>query len=155
MSTYMKLLVCIAISCLVLPTTYSQRGAESKLPPYSLSEMKVVPYSQRTNTFLKEVSDDEEFWNELNLSLFVTVQISGKAGSYSSDRQVEVTAYEGEKLILRRVSPLGVIDEKTGKYYVPVWLYGSFCQPVKIKAKLLGQSESSSINRSFNFHCGE
>jgi hypothetical protein len=117
--------------------------------------MKVVPYSQRTNTFLKEVSDDEEFWNELNLSLFVTVQISGKAGSYSSDRQVEVTAYEGEKLILRRVSPLGVIDEKTGKYYVPVWLYGSFCQPVKIKAKLLGQSESSSINRSFNFHCGE
>jgi len=145
------LIVFLSVAC------SGQSRPIEELPSYRLGEIKIVPYSQRTNTFLEEIRDDRksEFWNELNLSLFVSVEVSGKAGSYSSDRRVEVTAYEGGRQILRRVARIGVIDENTGKYYVPVWLYGPFCLPVTIRAKLLGQQSTSQLERNLTFECGE
>ena len=87
----------IVLLALLSVITLGQSRSVNTLPPYQLAEMRIVPYSQRTNTFLAEVKNDKgaEFWNELNLSLFVTIQVSGQAGSYSSNRQVEFTAYEG------------------------------------------------------------
>lgn len=128
-----------------------------KVLPYSLSNIEVTIYSQRQNKFLSKVENDgkDEFWNEMNLSLFVAVEVSGERGSYISNRKVEVSAFEGKKLILKRVSDLGVIDEATGKYYVPIWLYGPFCQEVVIKARIIGQNEFSTIKRKLNFQCGE
>src|SRR6266851_4357398 len=119
-------------------------------PPYQLTAMKVVPFSQRTSLFLAEIKKDSDFsgWNDLNLSLFVTIQVTGRAGSYSSKRKVEITAYENGRLILKRLSKLGVLDEDTGKYYIPVWLYGPFCRKVTIKARLIGQPQSSSLQRT-------
>src|SRR3954468_8092911 len=71
-------------------------------PPYQLTAMKVVPFSQRTNLFLDEIKNDNDFfaWNQLNLSLFVTIEVAGRAGSYNSQRKVEITAYEDGDVIL-------------------------------------------------------
>ncbi len=126
-------------------------------PPYQLTAMKVVPFSQRTSLFLAEIKKDSDFsaWNELNLSLFVTIQVTGRAGSYSSKRKVEITACENDRVILKRLSELGVLDEDTGKYYIPVWLYGPFCRKVTIKARLVGQPQVSSLQRVLDFQCGE
>ena len=126
-------------------------------PPYQLTAMKVVPFSQRTSLFLAEIKKDSDFsaWNELNLSLFVTIQVTGRAGSYSSKRKVEITAYDDRHVILKRLSELGVLDEDTGKYYIPVWLYGPFCRKVTIKARLIGQPQASSLQRNLDFQCGE
>ena len=119
--------------------------------------MKVVPFSQRTNSFLPEITNDRDFsaWNELNLSLFVTIQVTGRVGSYSPKRKVEITAYKDGRVFLKRISELGVLDEGTGKYYIPVWLYGPFCRKVTIKARLVGQQEGSSLQRTLDFQCGE
>src|SRR3712207_6334749 len=87
----------LTLAAFLSASTFGQTSTGSGLPPYQLTEMKVVPYSQRTNTFLEEVKDGKGtgFWNELNLSLLVTIQVSGRAGSYSPDRRVEITAHEG------------------------------------------------------------
>lgn len=146
-------------SALIFPSqvVYGQNKETKNVLPYSLSNIEVTLYSQRQNKFLSKVENDgkDEFWNELNLSLFVAIEISGKQGSYISNRKVEVSAFEGKKLILKRVSDLGVIDEATGKYYVPIWLYGSFCQKVIIKARIIGQNKISTAERKLNFQCGE
>lgn len=157
MFSFANYLTLLFFSILLGSVACGQRGPAPALPPYKLSEMKVVPYSHRTNTLLAEIPENRtgELWNELNLSLFVTVQVSGKAGSYSSNRSVEVTAYEANKLILKRIARIGVIDEESGRYYIPVWLYGPFCRPVRIKARLLGQREPSTLSRTIPFQCGE
>ena len=124
-------------------------------PPYQLTEIKVVPFSQTTNSFRAAIKKDFSGWNSLNISLLVTVEVSGNGGTYASHRNVEIVAYEGRHVITRRVGSIGVLDESTGKYYVPLWLYGPFCQPVTIKARLTGQRQTSTLKRIVDFACGE
>src|SRR5260370_37139083 len=115
--------------------------------------MKVVALRQRTSLFLGEIKKDSDLsaWNELNLSLFVTIQVTGPAGSYSSKRKVEITACENRRVILKRLSELGVLNEDTGKYYIPVWLYGPFCRKVTIKDRLIAQPQLSSLHSVLDF----
>ena len=156
LTTRTKALNCAFLLVLISALVHGQTILRDP-PPYQLTEMKIVPFSQRTNSFLAEIKNDAAFsgWNDLNLSLFVTIEVSGKAGSYGSRRNVEVVAYEGRRLIVKRVGHIGVLDESTGKYFVPVWLYGSFCQPVTIKARLIGQTRSATLQRKIDFQCGE
>ena len=144
-----------AISILVVGLNILAQ-AKISTPSYKIARLKIQTFNPVFDIFSEDISDkkDNEFWNAINLSLFVTVEVSGKAGSYVSERRVEVTAYEGRKLILRRVTNLGVINN-SGMYYVPVWLYGGFCQSVTIKARFLGQRQASVIKKSIFFHCGE
>lgn len=124
---------------------------------YKLTTMNIVPYKQSAGSFLPEIKNDREYWslNELDLSLFVTIEVTGRKGSYSPKRKVEITAYKGGRLFQKRVADLGVLDEATGKYFVPLWLYGPFCQKITIKARLLGQPQSSTLQRTLSFNCGE
>src|SRR5262245_39519764 len=52
---------------------------------YKLTAMNIVPYKQSTGSFLPEIKNDREYWslNELDLSLFVTIEVTGSKGSYS------------------------------------------------------------------------
>src|SRR4026208_2160945 len=98
------------LSLLALPV-YGQAGGEVT-PPYKLTEIKIRPYDQSTNSLRDDIRNDkDDLWNELDLSLLVTIAISGKAGSYSSGRKVEVIAYEGSRVVLKRVVGLGVLSE--------------------------------------------
>ena len=119
--------------------------------------MNIVPYKHSAGSFLPEIKNDREYWglNELDLSLFVTIEVSGRKGSYSPKRKVEITVYKGGRLFQKRVGDLGVLDEATGKYFVPLWLYGPFCQKITIKARLLGQPQASTLQRTLSFDCGE
>jgi len=152
-----RLFVAIALLSLISLSANGQSQSDANLPPYKLSAMKVVPYSQTSNSFLDEIKTDKDadFWNDLDLSLFATIEVTGKPGSYTPNRKVEIVAYAGNRLLLKRVAELGVIGESTGKYYVPVWLYGSFCQPVTIRARLIGQKPTPTLQRKLTFMCGE
>jgi hypothetical protein len=134
-------------------------GAQTLSEPsaYKLTAMNIVPYKHSVGSFLPEIKNDREYWglNELDLSLFVTIEVSGRKGSYSPKRKVEITAYKGGRLFQKRVADLGVLDEEKGKYFVPLWLYGPFCQKITIKARLLGQPQASALQRTLSFDCGE
>lgn len=124
---------------------------------YKLTAMNIVPYKQSAGSFLPEIKNDREYWslNELDLSLFVTIEVTGSKGSYSPKRKVEITAYKDGRLFQKRVGDLGVLNDGSGKYFVPLWLYGPFCEKLTIKARLLGQAKASSLQRTLSFNCGE
>jgi hypothetical protein len=129
------------ISVLLCVTTSGQTAA----PPYRFTTIRVVSYDQETNTFSEPLANNSNFLNALNLSFFVVVEVSGKAGSYSPERRVGVTVTAGNRQVIKRVTDVGILNEQTGKYYVPIWIYGSFCENVLIKARLLGQRQASPL----------
>jgi hypothetical protein len=88
------------------------------------------------------------------MSLLATIELTGPAEEFAPNRKVQIRVTEGKKVILTRLALPGVMSE-TGKYYVPVWIYGALCDIVKITASVTGQTKKSSRTRTVNFHCGE
>jgi hypothetical protein len=133
---------------------YGQKRKAAASSPSKITGMKVIPYNRNDDTFSDDIADSkDERLNELDLSFLVKVEVSGKAGEYA-DRNVEVTVREGNKLLLSRVTMLGIFNEQ-GKYYVPVWIYGPLCQPTTIQATVQGQRPASTIRKILKFQCGE
>ena len=149
--TLTRLLLVVLVSSCLHAQTVPEPSA------YKLTAMNIVPYKQSAGSFLPEIKNDREYWslNQLDLSLFVTIEVSGRKGSYSPKRKVEITAYKAGRLFQNRVADLGLLDDETGKYFVPLWLYGPFCQKITIKARLLGQPQPSALQRTLSFDCGE
>jgi hypothetical protein len=142
------LITCAAVS-------YGQkRGAAAAASPSKITGIKVIPYDRTSDTFSDDIVDSkEERLNELDLSFLVKIEVSGKAGEYAG-RNVEVTVREGNKLLLSRITMLGIFNEQ-GKHYVPVWIYGPLCQPTTIQATVQGQRPASTIRKTLKFQCGE
>jgi hypothetical protein len=133
---------------------YGQGRKAAASPPSKITGMKVIPYNRNDDSFSEDIAGSkEERLNELDLSFLVKIEVSGKAGDYAG-RNVEITVREGNKLILSRVTMLGIFNDK-GKYYVPVWIYGPLCQPTTIQATVQGQRPASTIKRTLQFQCGE
>lgn len=122
--------------------------------PFKITELKVVNYNQYNHVF-KDVSEEEnlEYWNALGTSVVVSAIVSAKPNTYVSGRRVEFKVYEGKKLIRTHSGEIGYF--RSDNYYVPIMLYGPFCQPLTIKARIIGQRQISTISRTLNFACGE
>lgn len=131
-------------------------NAQKASPDYKISAIKIVPYEQNTGQFEDEITagSDTNFFNELGKGLFVTVEVSGKAGSYEAKRNVEITVMEGKKLKLKKVLMMGILNQ-SGKYYLPIFLEPAMCDEVKITAKITGQKTPSITTRKVAFMCGE
>jgi len=107
-----------------------------------------------SDTFSADMADsDQTLFNDLDISLLVKVEVSGKAGDFAS-RNVEITARQGNKLILNRNAGVGIFNEN-GKYYVTAWVYRPLCQDTTIQARLLGQGRPSVIKKTISANCGE
>jgi hypothetical protein len=96
---------------------------------------------------------EHSLFNDLDISLLVKVEVSGKAGEYS-DRNVEIIARQGNKVILSRTAMVGIFNEN-GKYYVTAWINNPLCQDTVIQARLLGQRQPSVIKKTVTANCGE
>ncbi len=127
-----------------------------KAPDYKLSKIKIVPFDETEGKFLDEILPDSErsFFNDLSISLFVTFEISGEAGSFEAGRNINISVTEGKKTKFQKSEQIGLIGEG-GKYFVPVFLYGSMCDEIKITARLSGQKTTSTLMRTVPFLCGE
>src|SRR5438477_10042733 len=95
-------------------------------PPYRLGQITVVGYDPRTNQLISDLSDHS--WNQLDLSLLAAVEVVGQPGSNARSRFVRVIVTVGGKIKLRERRGLGVLDVSSGRYYIPVWLSGPFCE---------------------------
>ena len=133
---------------------FAQKPA--KAPAYKITNIKIVPFDSQTGNFEEELTTNStrSFFNDLAISLFVTVEISGEAGSFESGRMVSVSVLEGKKLKIKKTDQVGLIGE-SGKFYFPVFLESAMCDQVKISAFLTGQKTVSKMSRSVPFMCGE
>jgi hypothetical protein len=116
--------------------------------------MKILPYNGGSDSFGDNIADGgNPLFNDLDTSLLVKVEVSGKAGEYA-DRNVEITARQGNKVILSRTAMVGIFNE-SGKYYVTAWIPNPICQDINIQARLLGQRQPSIIRKRIGANCGE
>lgn len=148
------MLLCLISICTTAAYGQRRRAAGASGPPARLSEMKILPYNGMSDTFGDNMAEgDHSLFNDLDISLLVKVEVSGKAGEYS-DRNVEITARQGNKLILTKTSMVGIYNE-SGKYYVTAWINNPICQDITIQARLLGQRQPSVIKKTIRANCGE
>jgi hypothetical protein len=149
---WFALFVLLTVSTAV---SYGQkRGAAAPSSPSKITGIKIIPYDRTSDTFADDIANSkDERLNELDLSFLVKVEVSGKPGDFAG-RNVEITVREGNKLLLSRVTMLGIFNEQ-GKHYVPVWIYGPLCSPTTIQATVQGQRPISTIKRTLQFQCGE
>ena len=154
-ATPRQLLTLLILITICTTAAYAQRrrgGATSS--PSRLSEMKILPYNGGSDTFGDNIADtDHSLFNDLDTSLLVKVEVSGKAGDYA-DRNVEIIARQGNKVVLSRTAMVGIFNEN-GKYYVTAWIYNPICQDTTIQARLLGQRQPSIIRKKVTANCGE
>lgn len=149
---WLTLLILLAI-CTTAAYAQRRRGGTPSSPS-RLSGMKIIPYNGMSDTFSDDIADtDHALFNGLDTSLLVKVEVSGKAGEYS-DRNIEITARQGNKLVLTRNAMVGIYNEN-GKYYATAWIYGPICQDTTIQARLLGQRQPSIIRKKVGANCGE
>ena len=148
MKKYIALLILVLV---VTTSTFAQ-----KVAPYKITAVRILPFNEISGKFEDELAPDGNggYFNDLSKSILALVEISGPAGEYVDRRRVSIHVTEGRKLKLAKIGYPGVLSE-TGKYYVPVWLYGSMCDKVTITATLTGQTKPSSMKRSLDFMCGE
>lgn len=129
---------------------------EKAAPDYKITNIKIVPFDSQTGEFqipIKPV-DDRAFFNDLAISLFVTVEISGQAGTFEDGRILSVTVTEGKKSKVKKTEQIGLIGDG-GKFYFPIWLESAMCDEITITAKISGQKTASTMKRKVPFMCGE
>lgn len=144
----------VAAAALMVLASIGAHAQAKKVPDYKIAAIKVVPFDEITGAFRDPVDPEQWFGNDLSMSLFVTIELNGPAGEYVTNRNVSIRVTEGKKVKLSKIGYPGVFSE-TGKYFIPVWLYGSMCDIVKITASMTGQKSRSTMTRTVNFHCGE
>jgi hypothetical protein len=144
------------ITLLVLVIVTATTAFPQKVGPYKITAIHVTPFNEVTGRFDAEMAKDDTggFWNDLSKSVLAVIEITGPPEEYATKRNVSIRVTEGRKLKLARIAYPGVLGTD-GKYYVPVWLYGSMCSPVTISATITGQPTASSMKRILGFMCGE
>jgi len=127
-----------------------------KVAPYRITAIRIMPFDEVTGKSEDELAPDARggYFNDLSKSVLALIEVTGPAGEFASRRNVSIRVTEGRKLKLSRLGVPGVLSD-TGKYYVPVWLYGSMCDRVTIAATVTGQTKPSSMKRTLDFMCGE
>jgi hypothetical protein len=158
MASFKQWLILLALVAICATGAEAQRrrrpAPAAAAPPARLTAMRILPYNGGSDTFGDDMADTgNPLFNDLDISLLVKVEVSGKAGEYS-DRSVEITARQGTKVILNRTAMVGIYNEN-GKYYVTAWIYNPLCQDTTIQARLLGQRQPSIIRKKIGANCGE
>jgi hypothetical protein len=150
---WLTLLILVTI-CTTATYAQRRRGGGAASSPARLSEMKILPYNGNSDTFGDDMAVGEHsLFNDLDISLLVKVEVTGKAGEYSN-RNVEITVRQGNKVLLSRTAMVGIYNEN-GKYYVTAWIPNPLCQDTIIQARLLGQRQPSIIKKTITANCGE
>ena len=108
---------------------------------------------------------DFGFWNTIigegdaegpSEATLVLVEVLGKSAESEAapSRKVELTAVAGGKVLVKRAIQVGLFSDDH-KFYAAFWLYDTGCEPVKLTARIVGQSQPSSMSKTIPFECGE
>ena len=120
---------------------------------YRLSTITVQGYDPQTGQLITDLRDRS--WNQIDLSLLAAVEVIGPEQVSTSGPLVEVTIVKGDKVVSRQKMKVGAPHPRSGRYFVPTWITGPFCEDLVIRARLVGQRDESRVEKRFQFRCGE
>jgi hypothetical protein len=138
---------------------------------YMIGAIRAQLWYPNTGRLSKDILADKKFvlWNtiigegdaeEPSLHTLVTVEIIGRPGEDTAEREVEIVCELTKKfgkrsrvLAKRTESPQNL--GKTGRWLVPVWIVDHPAVPVKVTATLKGQGKPIRKIAMINYNGGE
>jgi hypothetical protein len=142
--------------------------AQSSTAPgaFTITAVQAKLYFPRTGTFSDDllVAKDLELWNTVigagwakqpSNATLVLVEVTGKPGAYPRSLSIELVVTgdsDGSTKLRRRVD---VSSSPTGKRQEGFWIYDTGCEPLSLRARLIGQGASPTVKRQIPFRCGE
>jgi len=133
-------------------TAFHLTAQVEPISDYKISNIKVIPFDSKTGEFAKQT--ELTYYNAISTSLFVIVEVSGKAGIFESKKKVEIEVFEGEKRKVKKIEKNMLFSEK-GKFYISLLLDPLMCKDVTIHGRILGQKNDSNFAKVIPFACGE
>ncbi len=137
------------------------RAGFGQLPPtpaYHLTAIRAFIFWNGEGTFSDNVVQDQRgsvsLWNTSSEGTLVVVEVQGQRGSYVPGRKIQLVARANGKVILDQTFQLGLFSD-VGRYFASFWLYNARCIPVTLRAHVLGQTDSTSVQGIIPFGCGE
>ncbi len=143
----------------------AKRSAQTKVAP-KITAIRAQLFYDAKGTFSDDIlaQKDLALWNTIigegssggaSTSTFVIVEISGRHLPVGATT-VEITATgKKNRLIQRKVMAVDIYDERT-KFFAPLWLYDTGCEPINISAHLIGKGAPATVvTKRIPFECGE
>lgn len=155
------------LSVVSLTSSASNRASRPATPPYRITAIKAMLFYEQKGTFSDDILADKNIalWNTIigegsagspSNSTLVMVEVTGKkdAEAPTTARKVELMATDSKKVVLKRAYDISLLEE-SGKFYAPFWLYDTGCNHIKLTARIIGQTQPSTMTRTIPFECGE
>jgi hypothetical protein len=142
-----------------------------KAQPYMIGAIRAQLWYPNTGRLSKDILSDKNFvlWNtiigegdaeEPSLHTLVTVEIIGRPGEDTAEREVEIVCEltkpfgKRPRLLAKRIEAPQNLG-KTGRWLIPVWIADHPVVPVKITATLKGQGKPIRKIATINYAGGE
>jgi hypothetical protein len=156
-----------AAAALLAVATLARGDAQGRQPaappPYRLSLRAMLFYTDKGTFSPDLIAHPVDLWNtpagegraggSSNATLVVAV-VSGEGGSYVPERKVELTVTERGRTTLQRSVETSILNTQ-GRTYVAFWIYGTGCTPLRLSARITGQTPSAPVTARIPFACGE
>jgi len=152
---------------LAFDSNASARKRVAATPPYKVTAIQAKLFYHDKGTFSRNVlaKPDFAFWNVIigagdaegySDSTLVLVEVSGKSSADEAPpaRKLELTAVAKGKVLFKRAIAVGLFSDDH-KFYAAFWLYDTGCEPLKLRARIVGQTQPSSLSKTIPFECGE
>jgi len=135
--------------------TYPQAAAGRVVPPYRITALRAYLFDGAGGFSENVVQEGHtSLWNEQASGSFVVVEIRGEDGWRAPDRKVRLVGSEGHKVVFDRTVPVPALG-RDGRAFEGFWVYVHPCRPLTLRALLLGQADSSAVEKFVPFDCGE
>lgn len=148
----------------------------NKASPFKIVAVKAMLFYEDKGTFSEDVADDDngqpyyppKLWNtpihyeNRSSSVLVTVEVAGESEA-QPERKLELVARyvplgKGTReIVVRKVISISIptkLNEKDS-FHAGFWLYDTGCDPVRLRARIIGARETSIVKRVIKFDCGE
>ncbi len=136
-------------------------GLQRPAAPVRITALKAMLFYGQTGTFSPDVfgSSAPTLQNVRTgegqaTATLVVIEITGQPATYAPTRKIAFTATAARRALLTKTLELGRLGED-GKFHTAFWLYNTGCTPIMLTARIVGQREDSTVQKTLNFRCGD
>lgn len=136
-------------------------GLQRPAPPLRISSLKAMLFYSQTGAFSADLFGPSAptLHNVRTgvgqaMATLVVIEITGPPDTYAPTRKISFAATAGRRALLTKTLDVGLLGE-AGKFHVAFWLDDTGCTPVVLKARIVGQSDDTAVEKTINFKCGD
>ncbi len=158
----------VSLVCLAIAAAVPARGQHPEPGPYRIAGVRAFLYFNQKDSLSADVADTivgGELFNtptgagwarSPSEEVLIKVEIAGQRRQYAPGRKIHLTVRktDGTPLVDRK-PPIRLVGENSEKWFETFMVYESGCDALRIRAEILGQRDSSVVEKHIDFVCGE